>query len=107
MKGVVGFIKYAFVDDGTEDSGKYIQHDMLYGPPGIRTRYCPGFHGIDLQYIGDGVYANPVTGDVYDFAGGYYESGEFHPGTSVKHQTVEDASFMNDVPHEVLMFKGK
>jgi len=82
-----------------------LMHDMLYAPTTVQTRYCPNMPGVQMQYIGNGEYINPITGEIYDFAIGFKNMGKFYGGGSISGQTNADADALTSVPHEPMVFR--
>jgi len=68
----------------------------------VRTRYVPGFPGVQALRLEENLYQNPITGEVYDYEGGFTDvDGKANGGGSVRNQTLYDSSFYNTVPHPV------
>jgi hypothetical protein len=82
-----------------------LEHDMIFGPTSVQTRNCPDMHGVPMQYIGDGMYVNPITGQVYDFRRGFRLGDKEYLATSIEEQHVVDSPLTNGVPHDVYRFK--
>jgi len=85
--------------------GSILVHDMLFAPTMERSRYCPDMSGVQMQYIGNGEYMNPITGEVYDFSRGVRVNGKLWGGGSINEQTNSDSPFLNVVPRNPIMFK--
>ena len=100
MANVFGdIIVIASIDDDI------LMHDMLYAPTTMQSRYCPDMPGVQMQNIGNGEYMNPITGEIYDFLGGFKSNGKPWGGGSISSQTNSDADMLSSVPHEPLMFR--
>ncbi len=82
-----------------------LEHDMIYGPTSVQTRNCPDMHGVPMQYIGEGTYVNPITGQVYDFKNGFRLGDEIISPASIEEQHIVDNPFTNGVPHDVYTFR--
>ena len=93
-----------FIVGASDDDGVLV-HDMLYAPTTVQTRYCPGMPGVQLAFIGNGEYLNPITGETYDFSMGFKSNGRWYGGGSVSNQTSSDADQLASIPHEPMVFR--
>lgn len=70
------------------DNRKQHHLQTMQGTAPSQTRYSPELPGVALSRVSDGVYADSLTGKVYDFKSGWVgDDGEKHPGGSIAHQT--------------------
>jgi hypothetical protein len=90
---------------GRLDDEDVLMHDMLYAPTVVQSRYCPNMPGVQMQYIGNGEYLNPITGEIYDFSRGFKSMGKMYGGGSIGNQTNADADILSNVPRDPMMFR--
>lgn len=81
---------------------KFVIEDKIFGPPQVKSRYCPDHSGVMLYRVADDVYQCPLDRAVYDFAQGFTtQDGEENHGGSVAEMTPDRADYYQS-PHPFL-----
>ena len=82
---------------------KFEIESQVFGPPQVKTRYCPDHEGVMTYRIRDDVHQCPVDRKIYDYAQGFKtEDGREFGGGSVAEMTPDRPDYYQS-PHPFLV----
>lgn len=95
---------YAKIKGFTKRAAQKLEiESKVFGPPQVKTRYCPDHEGVMTYRISDDIHQCPIDRAVYNYAQGFKtQDGKQHGGGSVAEMTPDRADYYQS-PHPFLV----